>query len=72
MKSLFLFSILFLSCASGSSTDKEVYICVSENAKVYHFSKECNGLKKCIHEIKKVSLEDAKSTYKRRVCGLED
>ncbi len=54
------------------NADTSVYICVSETAKKYHYDKNCRGLNKCSHEIKKVTLSDAKGKYTRTLCGWED
>ena len=43
-----------------------VYICVT--GKVYHATKDCRGLKNATHEIKAVSLAEAKKT--RRACKI--
>lgn len=53
-------------------TTTSVYICNSKTAKKYHYSKTCRGLNACSHDIKSVSLSDAKSKYKRTLCGWED
>lgn len=73
MKQLLLITaaIVALACSS-SDTDKEVYICISKSAEVYHFNKDCRGLNRCTHEVKKVSLSEAKEKYSRRLCGYED
>jgi len=49
-----------------------VYVCVSETAKKYHYSKNCRGLNACTHEVRKVSITDAKKKYSRTLCGWED
>jgi hypothetical protein len=38
--------------------DDVVYICISSGATKYH-SHYCQGLKKCTHEVKKISKKDA-------------
>ena len=55
-----------------SEAETYVYICNSNGAKKYHYTKSCRGLNACKHEIKKVSLSDAKYDYKRTLCGWED
>lgn len=42
-----------------SSEQSNVYICLSPNAKKYHFNKSCKGLQRCTHDIKLVSKTDA-------------
>ncbi|MDR1346883.1 MAG: hypothetical protein LBJ63_00410 [Prevotellaceae bacterium] len=52
-----------------TKSDKETYvlICASKNAYAYH-KHECKGLKKCSHEVKKITLKEAKEKgYK--ACG---
>lgn len=49
-----------------------VYICDSDGAKKYHYSKNCRGLSNCKHTIKKVTLADAKKKGKKTLCGWED
>jgi len=60
-----------LSKASCES-ETYVYICNSSGAKKYHYLQSCRGLNACKHEIKKVSLSDAKSVYRLTLCGWED
>ena len=48
--------ILFNSSTIENST---VFICDSPTAKKYHFNKECRGLNRCTHEIKKISKSEA-------------
>ena len=69
--SLLILPVLFL-VFGFSKQEKQVYICVSETASKYHYKKDCGGLKKCTHTIKKVSLSSAKDDYKRKLCGWED
>ncbi len=72
MKLAVITAVLLMSCVSASNSEKEVYICVSKSAEVYHLKKDCHGLNRCTHEVKVVSLQSAKETYKRRLCGFED
>ena len=50
---------------------EKVYICDSETAKKYHYSKTCRGLSKCKHEIVEIRLTEAKNRGKT-LCGWED
>jgi hypothetical protein len=59
-----------ISLSSPQSTT--VYICYSETAKKFHYRKTCRGLNACTHEIKQVSITDAKVKYNRTLCGWED
>lgn len=36
-----------------------VYVCDSKHAKKYHLTEDCQGLKKCIHQVIKLSREQA-------------
>ncbi|MGN6354122.1 MAG: hypothetical protein ACTHLB_12080, partial [Parafilimonas sp.] len=47
-----------------------VYICVSRTAYVYHKTKECRGLSRCTHEIKKITKKEAVDDYGRRACKV--
>ena len=49
-----------------------VYICYSNTAKKYHYSKTCRGLSTCKQDIKQVSISDAKTKFNRTLCGWED
>jgi hypothetical protein len=49
-----------------------VYICVTKNSYAYHYDYYCRGLKQCKGEKRKVTLEDAKGKYERKICGYED
>ena len=67
-KLLLTFSLLsFLSIEDPP----KVYICDSENAVAYHYTKECRGIKLCTHEILKVTKEEALEK-KLKLCGWED
>lgn len=66
MKTLVLLSVLLLSAKSATT----VFVCVSPSAEVYHYKEDCRGIKKCTHEVKKVSLDEAKKMG-RRMCGFE-
>lgn len=43
----------------------------SEYIESFILDKNCEGLKKCKHEVKEVTLEEAKK-IERRLCGFED
>ena len=47
-----------------------VYICNSSTAYVYHSSESCRGLRRCTHEVVRISLADAVNKYKRRACKI--
>lgn len=70
MKQVLLLTLL-LFCISSFQTEKEVYICDSPTALKYHYKSDCKGLEKCTHEVKKISLTEAKA-LKYTVCGYED
>ena len=55
---------------TASDSKTQVYICKSSGAKRYHFSATCRGIKRCTHEVAKVSVETAKG-YGLSVCGYE-
>ena len=56
---------------SATLSDKTVFICDSQTAKKYHFSKNCRGLSNCKHKIVEVTITKAKSGG-RTLCGWED
>lgn len=67
MKRALIFISLFISLSlngipafttNPKLVAESVYICISKGAKRYH-SRECHGLARCTHEIKKVSKEQA-------------
>ena len=70
MKVLLTTFLLFISIFRNDAVIKNVYICDSANALVYHKTKDCEGLTNCTHEIKIISLYDAKNTYNRRACKV--
>ncbi|MFP9100588.1 hypothetical protein ACLI09_16180 [Flavobacterium sp. RHBU_24] len=70
MKKYLLLGLVTFTLTSYTAND-EVYICDSKGAKRYHLDKACTGLSQCKAEIKKVTLEDAKSSGKT-LCGYED
>lgn len=59
MKAILL-SLIFLACATSDG----VYVCMGPQSRRYHKSASCKGLRNCSREIKKVSLEQAKSMHK--------
>lgn len=44
-----------------SASEAMVYICVRENSKRYHCDRDCRGLNRCDHTIRKVTVSKAKS-----------
>ncbi len=50
--------------------EKMVYICNSLQSKVFHYKKQCAGLKICKDSIRKVTLHHAKN-YGRVFCKKE-
>lgn len=55
---------------NAADAKTQVYICRSAGAKRYHFRSNCRGIKRCTHEVAKVSVETAKG-YGLTVCGYE-
>lgn len=47
-----------------------VYICISSSSYAYHSNRDCRGLNRCTHEIRKVTLEDAKDKYSKKPCKI--
>ncbi len=81
MKLLFASLLFFSGINYNNSSDETVlldskeypvYICYSTTAKKYHYTKNCRGLNACKHDVKEVSLKDAKEKYSRTLCGWED
>ena len=71
MKLLVVGTFLVVLSSFGSSGDEgSVYICNSEYATKYHYKKDCEGLAKCTHEIKEVTLKEAQAK-KYSLCGYE-
>ena len=67
MKTLLFVSVLLFTNAA----QKYAYICDSGNTVKYHLDKDCRGLNKCTHEIKKVKLEDAKEEHNPcKLCAI--
>ncbi len=46
-----------------------VYVCVSPTAYAYHSDKDCGGLNRCTHEVRKETVSEAKQDG-RRACKL--
>lgn len=64
--------IAFLFCLlSFKNEDSKVFICGVRGAKKYHYNENCRGLNNCKHEIKNVSISEAKG-YGLTLCGWED
>jgi hypothetical protein len=51
--------------------DSTVFICDSPSSEVYPLDENCEGLKRCKHEVKTIPLDEVKS-LERRWCGFED
>lgn len=68
-KLLILSSVILLSFTKSVQTT--AYICVSPNAKKYHYSKNCRGLQKCTHTIKQTTVSEAKGLG-YTVCLIEN
>lgn len=49
---------------------ENVYICASSGAYAYHSDKDCRGLGRCTHTIKKITESEAINTYKRKKCKI--
>jgi hypothetical protein len=64
---VFFVSQVFSFCSSKDSTDS-VIICISRTSYKYH-ARKCQGVRSCTHEIKKVTLEEAKNLGKTP-CGF--
>ncbi|MFT5821249.1 MAG: hypothetical protein ACI8ZM_002501 [Crocinitomix sp.] len=56
----------------AKSNTTYVYICVTKNSYAYHYDYYCRGLKQCKGEKRKVTLDEAKGKYERKLCGWED
>lgn len=63
-----VFLILFSMLSVPSNNN--VFVCDSKSSKVYHSSKTRRGIKNCSHEIKEVTLKEAKDVYKRSACKI--
>lgn len=66
MKPLLL-SILFLFTINMRPAEK-VFICKGGSAYAYHKTRDWRYLTQCTHKIEEISIEDAKSDYKRKPC----
>lgn len=53
--------IVVLIFSSFKGTEKNVYICNSENATKYHLSETCRGLNACKHKIIAITESKAKA-----------
>lgn len=70
MKKTVSFIILFC-LLSFKTEDTKVFICGNKGAKKYHYKEDCRGLSNCKHDVKKVSISEAKG-YGLTLCGWED
>ncbi|MDB5122349.1 MAG: hypothetical protein JWP94_478 [Mucilaginibacter sp.] len=77
-KSILVLAILIGMGISSASPSRRftrlavdpVYICISNTAHKYHNDRDCRGLAKCTHQIRKVSKDQAiKMGYKPcKIC----
>lgn len=70
MKKLIVLPLAFIALSYTTGEPTEVYICDSKTASKYHFKEDCTGLEKCIHDIRKVTVAEAKNTSFTK-CALE-
>ena len=61
--------VTLLLCSLGGNPI--VFVCDNPTTEVYHLDENCRGLKKCKQEVKKITLDRAKS-LKKRLCNFED
>lgn len=66
MKTLILF--LLISGLPVKQSGEKVYICKGGSAYAYHKTKDCRFLLNCTHTIVEVSVNEAKTDYKRTPC----
>ena len=55
-----LYALFALLLLSATVPDTKVLICISTGATKYHAS-YCRGLKQCTHEVKEVSVNEARN-----------
>ncbi|MDB5154962.1 MAG: hypothetical protein JWR54_3713 [Mucilaginibacter sp.] len=66
-KAIFILTMLLSISISNAASCKHfavatvdsVYVCVSKTGHKYHSDRDCRGLARCTHEIRKVSTEQA-------------
>lgn len=68
---LLLMYVVTATLSLGSSKQPDVYVCKSDTGSRYHLNKDCHGLKRCKHQIEKMSINKAKKIG-RTICGYED
>lgn len=73
MKRLFqvlsvMIALMSLQSFTSYSKKEDVTVYVCEKGKVYHFKKDCRGLKNAKSKIKAVTLKEAQKT--RRACKI--
>lgn len=71
MKRLAIIALSVIALSFSGSGDQIVMICNNGQTKVYHRNANCQGLKRCDHQIVKMSESDAKGKG-LRLCGYED
>lgn len=64
-----LLSLSLVAICAFAAPKSKVYICVSPRAYAYHETKACKCLNRCTHEIREVTLEEAKKAGKDKPCG---
>jgi len=73
LRFLFFALCLILPAGAGSTLNigqQVVYVCLSQEAKVYHFSRECRGLRNRKHPLKQTTVEYARQKQWKRGCKL--
>ena len=56
---------LYFGVSSAPVGSDSVYVCYSGTSVAYHRTSGCNGLGRCTHEVKQMSVADAQSNGKR-------
>ena len=67
LMSLLLYSTGSVDNSVWAEQSERVYVVMSQNAYAYHRTRDCQGLRNATHEIKEVSLEEAKE-MNRKPC----
>ncbi|OAV63985.1 hypothetical protein Barb6XT_02969 [Bacteroidales bacterium Barb6XT] len=65
----FLLSIMIIPLLAADTKTQNVVVCMGKNAKVYHASSNCSGLRNCRGGVKTVTLKEAQDMG-RRACKI--
>lgn len=70
MKRLVILTLSIIALSFSGSNDPSALICNNGTTEVFHLNENCQGLKRCDHEVLKMTKNEALEKG-MRLCGYE-